>query len=87
MKIRKVNDSVNHGLHYTGNDVDGAPVVGQFYDSKSRKYHLAEYVPYGGPPRQYLCGDMGNFSPSRSEDPNRRVCPSCYDRLVCDFTS
>lgn len=69
----KVNDSVAHTLRFVFKD----KIVGQFYNSNDKMYHLAEYVPYKRPPSAYLCGGVGNFSSSRS-DWKRNKCPECW---------
>lgn len=71
--MKRLNDNQNHPLRF---EVDGK-VVGQFYNSWDKKYHLAEYVPYRRPPHVYLCGKSGNFSPSRKEH-SRLLCAECW---------
>jgi hypothetical protein len=55
-------------------------VFGQFYNSRDSKYHIAQYVPYRMPPRKYLCGKTGNFSPSRRATPAMQ-CEECFSRI------
>lgn len=71
--MKRINESQDHPLRF---EVDGK-VIGQFYNSWDKMYHLAEYVPYERPPHVYLCGKSGNFSPSRSEH-NRPLCAECW---------
>jgi hypothetical protein len=71
--MKKVNDSMNEPLRF----VSDTRTVGQFYNSKDKLYHLAEYVPYTGQPSSYLCGKNGNFSPSR-KDRARLICAKCW---------
>lgn len=71
--MKRLNDSLNHPLRFQSED----KVVGQFYNSKDGKYHLAEYEPYRRPPHIYLCGKVGNFSPSRFEG-SRLLCTECW---------
>lgn len=71
--ITVLNDSPNHTLRLI---IDGK-VLGQFYNSWDGLYHLSEYVPYRKPPTKYVCGGVGNFSPSRKEDTRDR-CPICW---------
>lgn len=69
----RVNDNQNQPLRFEGN----GKVIGQFYNSWDKSYHLAEYVPYEQPPRAYLCGQRGNFSGSRCES-KRLLCVACW---------
>ena len=71
--MKKLNDNQNLPLRF---ELDGK-VIGQFYNSVDKRYHLAEYVPYGRQPSVYLCGKAGNFSPSRSEN-KRLICAACW---------
>jgi len=66
-----INDSINHPLRF----VIGDKTYGQFYNSKDKKYHLAQYHE-----NSYLCGKTGNFSPNRSESKLKR-CKKCFDEL------
>ena len=71
--MRRINDNQNHPLRFEV----GGKVIGQFYNSIDKLYHLAEYVPYESPPRVYLCGKYGNFSSSRREH-KRLLCRTCW---------
>jgi len=71
--MNRLNDDPNHPLRFEG---DGK-VVGQFYNSWDKQYHLAEYRPYEILPEVYLCGGRGNFSASRSEH-KRMLCADCW---------
>ena len=71
--MNRKNDSINHPLRF---QID-TRVVGQFYNSRDKTYHLAEYVPYSRPPTVYLCGKSGNFSPSGA-DHDRLKCEECW---------
>ena len=71
--MNRLNDSGHQPLRF---EFDGK-VVGQFYNSWDRRYHLAEYAPYERPPHVYLCGRTGNFSSSRSEH-KRLLCVACW---------
>ena len=75
--MKKVNDSTSHPLRFI---TDDGTTIGQFYNSWDKTYHLAAYIPFAMPPREYLCGGIGNFSPSRSEGPQRKgpCCLSCW---------
>lgn len=73
MKI--INDSMNAPLRY----IVGERILGQYYNSRDKTYHLCEYVPYTGGPKAYLCGGIGNFSPSRSENELRNKCQKCFN--------
>jgi hypothetical protein len=66
------NDSMNHPLRF----IVGKKMFGQFYNSWDKKFHLAEYHN-----RNYLCGETGNFSPSRNDIENRNKCKKCYSLL------
>lgn len=81
--MKKVNDSVNHPLQFIAND---GRIFGQFYQSNDRSYHLAEYVPYTGPPHECLCGmDASwpkNLPGSREDYPERNKCKACFDKLA-----
>lgn len=74
--MKKINDSPNHPLRF----IDEDRTIGQFYNSRDKQYHLAEYIPYERNPYKYLCGKVGNFSLSRSEDKNKR-CPDCFKHI------
>lgn len=76
--MRKVNDSINHTLRYVS---ENGKIYGQFYNSYDKKYHLAEYIPYHGPPRNFLCNAIGNASASRSEHEDRNKCLECFSLL------
>lgn len=69
-----------HSHHPLVFERDGQ-TIGQFYNSKDRLYHLAQYVPYSKPPEVYLCGKVGNFSPSGSEY-KREKCAACWVDFV-----
>jgi hypothetical protein len=88
MEFKKLNDNPNYPLQYILY-IAGAEacVVGQFFDSRSKKYHLASYVPYYRPPVRYLCGSSGNFSSSRNDDPERIVCASCFEYMFLDLAA
>jgi hypothetical protein len=80
MSIMLRNDSINHPLRY---ELLGR-TFGMFYDSISKMFHLAEYVPYRRPPDRYVCGGFGNFSPVRDapEEAAKRkrgLCPRCWE--------
>ena len=75
--MKRLNDSINHPLRFEGN----GKVVGQFYNSLDKHYHLAEYKPYVSRPIAYLCGKCGNFSGSRSEH-SRLLCADCWRLLA-----
>lgn len=72
--MKKINDNPNHPLRFI---TDDNRTIGQFYNSRDKQYHLAEYVPYNQIPEKYLCGKTGNFSISRSEIKNKR-CIDCF---------
>lgn len=55
-------------------------VIGQFYNSWDKLYHLAIYIPYYLPPHKYLCKKTGNFSSSRDEK-NINKCIQCWSIL------
>lgn len=76
----KLNDSSSSPLRFVADD---GTIIGQFYNSRDKQYHLATYKPYERPPTQYLCGKTGNFSPSRSEGKQRKgpCCPGCGNEL------
>lgn len=76
--MKKINDSMNSPLRFVD---DSGRILGQFYNSRDKKYHLAEYTPYKMSPREYLCSESGNFSPSRRED-DRNKCGECWGRLI-----
>ncbi len=71
------NDNPSHPLHYLIPDGNGL-AIGQFYNSRDNQYHLAEYVQFYIPPKKYLCGGYGNFSPSRSDSDDRNICHECW---------
>lgn len=71
--MKRLNNNQNHPLEFEV----GGKVIGQFYNSRDKMYHLAEYKPYERPPQAYLCGKSGNFSPSRSEH-ERLLCVKCW---------
>ncbi len=51
-------------------------VLGLFFGSYSRDYHLARYTPYGEGPRDTLCNQyVGILTPSAS--PEGLACKSC----------
>lgn len=68
------NDSPNHPLQFI---LEDGTVIGQFYNSRDKLYHLAIYIPNKQPPTEYLCCKIGNFSPSRGIY-NRPKCPTCW---------
>ena len=72
--MERKNDSHNHPLRFEYS----TKTIGQFYNSMDKQYHLAEYAPYERPPSMYLCGGIGNFSPSRSERKDRACCERCW---------
>ncbi len=79
--MKKMNDKMTHPLRF---EMEDGRVIGQFYNSWDKLYHLAEYVPYEMPPSKTLCGKgagiLGggfNFSSSRAEH-RRELCPVCW---------
>lgn len=60
--------------------LDDGTIIGQFYNSYDKLYHLAFYEPYRMPPRKFLCTSYGNFSPSRSKKDIKK-CPVCWSLL------
>lgn len=70
----KQNSDMSSPLRFVLND---KTVIGQFYNSWDRLYHLAIYIPYCLPPSKYLCEKTGNFSPSRDER-NMNKCNQCW---------
>lgn len=76
----KINDSCNAPLRFLADD---GTTIGQFYNSWDKQYHLASYTPYYRTPSKYLCGNSGNFSPSRDEGQTRKggCCPVCSAEL------
>lgn len=78
--MKKLNDSTAAPLRFVTED---GTTLGQFYNSWDQHYHLASYGPYARPPNRYLCGKSGNFSPNRSEGPQRKgpCCPGCAAQL------
>lgn len=72
-RMKRLNDSMNSPLRFEG----GGKVIGQFYNSWDKHYHLAEYKPYERQPTQYLCRKSGNFSASRREG-KRMLCAACW---------
>jgi len=76
--MKKINDSPNHPLRFI---TDDNRTIGQFYNSRDKKYHLAEYVPYDRTPDKYLCGKTGNFSISRSEIQGIKRCIDCFKSI------
>lgn len=75
-----INDTPNSPLRFVA---ESGEVIGQFYNSRDKMYHLARYVPYDMPPSVYLCGRHGNFSPSRW-DGKRMKCAHCW-RIVAEI--
>ncbi len=71
--MKRLNDNPSHPLRF---EEDGK-VIGQFYNSCDKTYHLAEYEPYRRPPTQYICGGRGNFSGNRCEHARMR-CAACW---------
>jgi hypothetical protein len=71
--MKKLNDNQNQPLRF---ECDGK-VIGQFYNSWDKTYHLAEYEPYKRLPTVYTCGRRGNFSGDRY-DGNRLLCADCW---------
>ena len=80
MKI--LNDSTSSPLRYV---LDNGETYGQFYNSRDGKYHLAHYIPWRVPPRKYVCGDSGNFSPSGCEDNQGQRCAECFSKITGAF--
>lgn len=78
--MKQINDNLSQPLRF----VDKGKIIGQFYNTRDCLYHLAEYVPYERLPSIYLCGDKGNFSPSREERNDRRICSSCWLAVVME---
>lgn len=74
----KKNDSANSHLRY---EMEDGTTIGQFYNSRDGKHHLAKYVPYAVNPHKYLCGNTGNFYPSRRDDDSKR-CQDCVKALA-----
>jgi hypothetical protein len=76
----KLNDSCSSPLRFV---TDDKIVIGQFYNSRDKQYHLAIYKPFEQPPTKYLCGKHGNFSPSRAEGQQRKgsCCSVCSKEL------
>lgn len=79
--MKKKNDSINHPLQFITED---GKVIGQFYNSWDKKYHLAEYIPYEKLPTKYLCGKVGNFSGDRSEL-KRNICEECFKHIPTEL--
>ena len=77
-----LNDSTSSPLRYV---LDNGETYGQFYNSRDGKYHLAHYIPWRVPPRKYVCGDSGNFSPSRCEDNQGQRCAECFSKITGAF--
>jgi hypothetical protein len=77
-------NSCSNGSHPTQYIFPNGDIFGVFYDSHSKKYHLANYIPYEVPPRNSVCKEAYNFSPSGNE-PN--PCSVCYNHLLkfCRF--
>lgn len=73
------NSSINHPLHYL---TECGRVIGQFYNSRDKKYHLSEYIPYKELPDVYLCGGKGNFAGSRANYEDRNKCKQCFSQIV-----
>jgi hypothetical protein len=73
--VKKILTDSNHTTQYVFPD---KTILGTFYDSYSRKHHLALYIPYKQLPRYSICKTATNFSPSKSE---RKLCPVCYEYL------
>lgn len=74
----KLNDSASSPLRF----IKDGKTIGQFYNSADKIYHLAEYEPYKRPPKIYLCGMVGNFSPSRNENEKRPMCSACWKDIL-----
>lgn len=80
MTYKIVNDDVRNPLRFIAED---GTIYGQFYNSRDKRYHLAEYVPCKEMPKEPLCKClMPHFPASRNDDPDRRVCAECYTQLV-----
>lgn len=79
MKYVIKNDNLSSPLQFI---FENGRVVGQFYNSKDKTYHLAEYLPYKSPPKQYLCKKSGNFSASRETFLERKICLKCFEHLT-----
>lgn len=79
--MKKLNSTLSSPLRFV---FDDGTTVGQFYNSKDSKYHLAKYVPFRSPPSKYLCGGTGNFSPSGVETytHKRKRCEDCFKRVA-----
>lgn len=56
-------------------------IYGEFYNSKDNLIHIANYIPYEMPPSIYLCGKIGNFSPTRNNKDIIFYCSNCLDKL------
>lgn len=76
----KRNDSCSATLQFV---LETNQIIGQFYNSWDKQYHLASYIPGKVPPAEYLCGRRGNLSASRAEANQRKglCCPGCAERL------
>jgi hypothetical protein len=72
--VEWVNDDPRSPLRF---QVSNEEVIGQFYNSWDKMFHLAKYRPCKSPPREYLCGGLGNFSLSRKTR-DRERCPVCW---------
>ncbi len=79
--IKKFPHSPNSAIKYV---FPNGNIYGVFYDSQSRRQHLALYIPYKLCPTVYLCGGRMNFSPSGKEN---NICIRCYEKLFssCKF--
>ncbi len=75
MKI--INDSISHPMRFDFGD----KILGLYYNSRDKKYHLCHWIPYTGGPEKYLCGETGNFSSSRGPLNKRECCSSCFEVL------
>ena len=73
--MKKINDSPNHPLRFI---TDDNRTIGQFYNSRDKKYHLAEC---DRRPEKYLCGKTGGFSISRSEIQGIKRCIDCFKNI------
>lgn len=78
--MKEVNDNLSSPLRYI---LDDGRIIGQFYSSYDKQYHLAQYEPHEGV-GAIFCGASTPFSGpvvSREDRPDRRKCPKCFSIL------